>query len=161
MMCDDCKKQPALVHVTQVAGGQKTELHLCLSCANQRNIQIWPILGQLAPGFAPIGSAFIPPEVPDRVCPQCHATWREFITTGFLGCSKCYDSFADLLGTLITKNYGPIRHHGKIPMKGAGPIRLRREIADLQSDLEAAVGQEDFEKAASLRDQIRQLEKKT
>lgn len=159
MICNDCKEQPASIHLTQMINGQKVEFHLCFACANRRNIQIWPIL-------VPQGSAFKATFLlsqasgyEERVCSFCRLTWREFLATSFLGCTKCYHSFADLLGQLVAKNHGQTRHQGKIPIKGAGPMRVQREIIFLRNELEKAVTQENFEKAAHLRDQIHALEK--
>lgn len=158
MFCDDCKKQLATVHLMRIANGQKVELHLCVPCAAQRNLQIFPI--PFVPGFV------IKPTLPpfplqgqeSRRCAGCGYNWQEFVSTGFLGCVSCYQSFSDLLGQLIAKNQGQVRHQGKFPSKGSGPLRIRREIVNLRSQLEKAIQGEDFEKAVQLRDQIHELE---
>ena len=36
MLCQECKKNPATVHVTKIVNNIKTELHLCQSCAGER-----------------------------------------------------------------------------------------------------------------------------
>ena len=36
MLCEECKKRPANVHLTKIIGDQKTEMHLCQQCAAER-----------------------------------------------------------------------------------------------------------------------------
>lgn len=92
------------------------------------------------------------------MCAKCGYTWKEFIATGFLGCVECYQHFNDLLSQLIAKNQGQVRHQGKCPARGSGPIRIRRQIVTLRNELEKSVHEENFEKAANIRDQIKALE---
>ena len=157
MLCTDCKEQPATVHLTQMINGQKTELHLCLRCANRRGIQLW-VLPFPPPSLKPVQPLPLS-EAENQSCPVCHYQWKEFINTGFLGCPSCYTSFSALLAKVISQNFGNVRHQGKIPLKGAGPLKIRREISSLKKKLEKAVAEENFEKAVELRDQIRSLEK--
>lgn len=161
MLCTDCNERTATVHLTQIVNGEKVEMHLCFQCANRRGVQVWvlPMYPQVQ-----VPPKTVPPQAPvtagvdNRACKDCGYPWRDFVNTGFLGCTRCYSSFADLLSQVIAKNYGNAKHQGKIPVRGAGPLKIRREIASLRSALEKAIQQEDFERAAELRDQIRSLE---
>jgi protein arginine kinase activator len=49
---------------------------------------------------------------------------------------------------------------GKTPTKFAKGLKKKIDIQDLRSKLQRAVDQEQFEEAARLRDQIKELEKK-
>jgi protein arginine kinase activator len=49
------------------------------------------------------------------------------------------------------------RHIGKVPERFRTSEVLRAELSRLQNSLQTAVAQEDFESAASLRDQISTL----
>jgi protein arginine kinase activator len=64
-----------------------------------------------------------------------------------------------MLAKVISQNFGNVRHQGKIPARGAGPLKIRREVLSLKKELEKAVMEENFEKAVELRDKIRALEK--
>ena len=46
MICDECKKNDATVHLTNIVNGKKTERHLCADCAAKHNIQ-----ASALPGF--------------------------------------------------------------------------------------------------------------
>jgi protein arginine kinase activator len=158
MLCMDCKEKPATVHVAQIVNNEKIELHLCFECAAKRGIQMLVLPVPPQPFFKP---PFGPPQLEpgsDRTCSHCGFAWGDFLATGFLGCTRCYESFKDLLFPILEKNYGKVRHLGKIPSKTAAPLKIRREILLLKSEMEKAIQEEDFEKAARLRDQIRALE---
>ena len=36
MLCDQCKKREAVVHITKIENGRRTELHLCAECARKQ-----------------------------------------------------------------------------------------------------------------------------
>ena len=40
MLCDECKQQPATVHLAQFNNGKKVESHLCDTCAAQKGTLI-------------------------------------------------------------------------------------------------------------------------
>lgn len=150
MICRDCNSQPATVHLTRIVNGQKMELHLCIACANRRQIQVFPL--PPIPAMPPSGNEL-------RKCDSCGYTWGEFLASGFLGCTKCYESFQDLLTGVIAKNQGNVRHQGKVPQNADGALKVRRSIGALRNELEKAIQQENFEKAARIRDHIHTLEK--
>ncbi|MNH40899.1 UvrABC system protein B [compost metagenome] len=55
--------------------------------------------------------------------------------------------------------HGSTSHVGKIPKRAGAQIVFRRQIDELKQELQQSITQEEFEKAAELRDQIRKLEK--
>ena len=36
MVCDICKKNPATIHIQEIAGNEKKNLHLCQECAQKK-----------------------------------------------------------------------------------------------------------------------------
>jgi len=50
------------------------------------------------------------------------------------------------------------RHRGKVPARLARTLELGARVKQLQSDLEKAVAEENYEAAAKLRDELRELE---
>jgi protein arginine kinase activator len=61
---------------------------------------------------------------------------------------------------LLRRIHGNSRHIGKVPERTGGRARLVKEIEVIKRQLKEAVGREEFERAAQLRDSIRQLEKR-
>lgn len=168
MLCEECKKRPATVHLTKIVNNQKTEMHLCGQCAQERgelgfmgNIQInFP---NLLSGFFDLDQHFNVEEAmqEERVghCPSCGLSYNNFRELGQLGCSSCYKTFGELMEPILRRIHGHNRHTGKVPKKHAGKLNLEREIHNLREQLQAAVSREEYEKAAQLRDKIHALEK--
>lgn len=38
MLCQMCKREDAVVHITKIENGKRTELHLCAVCANKQGL---------------------------------------------------------------------------------------------------------------------------
>lgn len=171
MYCDECKERPAKVHYTQVVNGKQTEMHLCEECAQKKSqINIGfhfepglslqnllaALMGQEIGGYQPLGVSM----TDAMCCKNCGSTYREFSKCGKLGCSQCYEEFKDYLAPIIRKLHGNSYHTGKIPLRTGGVIHLKRELESLRNELQAAIQVEEYERAAELRDKIRELEKK-
>jgi len=92
-------------------------------------------------------------------CEQCGMSENQFVKKGLMGCGNCYDRFEDKLLPLLRRVHGSIRHTGKVPERCGGRAKLLKRIETLKAQLQEVVSREEFEKAASLRDTIRQLEK--
>jgi protein arginine kinase activator len=88
-------------------------------------------------------------------------SYNEFNKTGKIGCSNCYKVYGDKLVPLLRRLHGNIQYNGKIPSRAFGSVKLSREITKLKEQLDAAIKNEEYEKAAVLRDQIRNLESKS
>lgn len=176
MNCDYCKNKPATVHLTKIINGQKTELHLCEDCAKQSGEINWFNTFSLNEIFQPFsvndllssflegangnnGSMGYDVDVSAK-CDTCGMTYDRFKQTGMLGCRHCYEAFGDELTPLIRRIHGNVKHVGKVPRKAGSELRVRREIERLKEQLDRAVKEEAFERAAELRDKIKELEDK-
>jgi protein arginine kinase activator len=95
---------------------------------------------------------------PSQVCSLCGSTSEDIARTGRVGCAVCYETFSKVLSPYITRIHGNTSHSGRIPVGAGGKIRLRRKLDALKADLRRAVEAEEFERAAVLRDEIKQLE---
>jgi protein arginine kinase activator len=88
----------------------------------------------------------------------CGFTQADFKKTGRLGCSTCYITFAEGLGTLLKAMHKGTEHVGKVPRRAHRAVELSDRMRSLNESLQKAVAEENYETAASLRDQIKQLE---
>jgi protein arginine kinase activator len=61
---------------------------------------------------------------------------------------------------LLEKVHGAASHRGKTPERVKGALANRREIQEVEEQLASAVADEEYEKAAQLRDRIRQMKGK-
>ena len=159
MLCCVCKEKPATVHLTQIAGEKVQKVDLCEECAKQKGVND-PAGFSLADLLLGLGAS---QEIeqstggPDVKCPQCGFTQADFKKSGRLGCSACYTTFAEGLEGLLKTMHKGTRHTGKVPEA----LRKSRETSDrlksLQEKLNKAVEDENFEEAAVLRDEIKQM----
>ncbi len=162
MLCDICNKNPATVHLTEIIDDQMNELHLCEECARQKSVQMEQQFGlsDLLAGLAEFNKPNLEKETQTLKCPNCGLTYGDFKKLGRLGCGECYSVFRKYLGPLLKRIHGSNLHVGKTPLKVAGGLKKKIDLSGLRQKLQKAIETEAFEDAASLRDQIRELEKK-
>lgn len=168
MLCQECGKRPATLHFTKIVNGEKTEFHVCESCAREK--------GELIPGttngfsihnllsglldFDPSAANTVGVKPQSLRCEECGLTYSQFSKIGRFGCSACYKQFSDRLDPLFRRVHGNTVHVGKVPKRSGGLIKVRREIENLKKEMHAEIEHEEFENAAKIRDRIRELEKK-
>ena len=160
MLCCACKEKPATVHLTQIVGDKMQKLDLCEDCAKSKGVND-PTSFSLADADMLFGLG-ASQEIEQAAgmetkCPRCGFTQADFKKSGRLGCPECYKTFAEGLEGLLKTMHKGTRHIGKVPEA----LRASREQADrlksLQKRLAKAIDDENFELAASLRDEIRLL----
>ena len=161
MLCDICGKNQATVHLTEIVDEQMNELHLCEECARQKSAQMEQQFGlsDLLAGLAEFEKPALEKEVSSLKCPNCNLTYADFKKIGRLGCGECYKAFKKYLGPLLKRIHGSSQHVGKVPAK-VKVVRKKIDLTDLRNALQKAIENEEFEEAAKLRDQIKELEKK-
>lgn len=161
MVCDVCKKKEAVVHYTEVVHGKVKKLHLCEGCAKSKGIGLQTpfSVGELMGGLTPLvwGKAAVEKEI---ICSGCGMKLSELRKTGRLGCSYCYEAFGKKLIPILNSIHKSTRHIGKIPTAAKKIMGVMVEIRELELKLQEAVGKEEFELAAKIRDEIRALQKK-
>lgn len=152
--CQRCG-EPATVHLCHPISGQEPiELHLCLKCAELQNLlvgsdlQVSAIVQKLISKYGNDGSPL--------VCPACGLHYTEFRTQGRLGCPHDYEAFRISLVPLLERIHRKTIHTGKRPKQR--PQATESEMIVLRQQLRDAVNQEAYERAAELRDLIRQKE---
>lgn len=161
MKCDVCRKREAMVSIQQVMGKEKVELHLCERCARERGIttggeKLELSLGSLLQDLMSAKQGEQPAS--SAVCPTCQRTVEEFTKTQKLGCSECVKTFDRELRDIVGKLGEPAQHVGRFPRRLKAYKTYLVDIARLKRGLKDAIGREDYEKAAVLRDKIRELE---
>lgn len=166
MKCDVCGTRNATVHLTEVINDKVTKLHICETCAKQKSEEMQSHFGltDLLSGLMDFGPS-APGEIETEVkvkCPLCGMTYFDFQKTGRLGCGKCYETFSKNLSDLLRKIHGSDKHVGKMPFKSNEKevVKEQEDLQRLKNDLNALIRQEEFEKAAILRDRIKEIEEK-
>src|SRR5215467_7213536 len=162
MLCCICKEKEATVHLTQIAADKMQKVDLCEECAKTKGVTD-PTGFSLADLLLGLGASQEIDQAGGGVeikCPRCGFSQADFKKAGRLGCSECYKTFAEPLEGLLKTMHKGTRHVGKMPES----LRQTRELSDrlklLQKKLSKAVEDENFEQAAALRDEIKQMSAK-
>ncbi len=181
MKCDKCNKK-ATVHLTEIVDGKAMEMHMCEECAREQSAQMEQQFGlaDLLAGLTDFGK-----QVPDinkeaAQCSACGLTYEDFRKFGRFGCAQCYVAFRPQLQNLLKKIHGSHVHLGKKPLHLVDPhfpaqtlvkaatnaeepvVSAQSEtVESLRAEMHRAIEDEDFERAAQLRDRIHQLEKES
>src|SRR5690242_9620069 len=162
MLCCICKEKEAKVHLTQIVGDKMQKVDLCEECAKQKGVND-PAGFSLADLLLGLGASQEMEQVAgsgDLKCPHCGFTQADFKKAGRLGCSECYDTFAEGLEGLLKSMHKGIKHVGKVPQSLQQGRDLSEKLKSLQKKLDKAVADEDFETAAVVRDEIKTTKEK-
>jgi protein arginine kinase activator len=170
MLCQKCGENEASVHLTRIINGKKEELHLCESCAKKsgefsfhadNNFAFQSLLsGVLNNNLSPKNKSIFKNNIKEEsICENCELNYSDFSKNGLFGCSDCYDKFEDKLDPLFKRIHGTIRHTGKKPSRYNIKKENEQEIDLLKEQMEKAVEEENFEKAAEIRDRIHEIKK--
>ncbi|AYC30643.1 UvrB/UvrC motif-containing protein [Paenisporosarcina cavernae] len=169
MICENCKQRPAKVTVTQVVNGEQVNRHYCEVCAqnlhpfhveaaHQDPLAIHQLLQNWFNVPTQESTQRAQSDQPLK-CDTCDWTFRQFLNKGKFGCADCYDSFRKQLpGVFKRLHNGNTKHVGKTPGGFERVIELKKQIESLRAQMQEAVAEENFEEAATLRDEARMLE---
>lgn len=160
--CRRCSK-PATLHITELGEGDVHEIHLCETCAQEylshpetnESVDDAEVLAHKLSEATGIDDL---EELDHLVCPNCGITFREFRSQGRLGCAHDYIAFEDELMPLLENIHGDTQHVGKFPKRAPDTSQRQYQLIKLRSELRTAVEDENYEQAASLRDEIHNLE---
>jgi protein arginine kinase activator len=162
MLCQECKKREATVHLTQIVNNEKMVLSLCKSCAAKKGFHS-PLdnvpfpLSEILSGLIQQDFQQKKEPVPDLTCPRCGLTFESFIRQGRFGCGECYRAFRTRLEPIMRKIHGSSLHKGKLPSSDSDETLPIKEEERLETELKKAVEAEDFERAADLRDKLKAI----
>jgi len=166
MLCESCGKREANFHMTKISGGDREELHLCRECAEKTGQLDFSSdvfsFQQMLSGMlnkSQQGSREVR-QLEELKCDNCGLHYREFVESGLFGCSECYSSFADNLDYVVQKVQGNTRHSGKVPRGRFQDHKLEERLTELKRELEQMVNEEKYERAAELRDEIKEIEQR-
>lgn len=160
--CTSCKKSIATIHILDLKEGSVVEQkHLCATCADQSGMvqqKMPPLKLDSTEMLDLIGSVkgeSDPEEPGGAACPACGLSIAEFKVRGRMGCSHCYEVFRNSLIPVLERVHDSTCHRGRHPGQGASPPPPASAVSGLRQKLARAIEQENYEEAASLRDQIR------
>lgn len=161
MKCEICHRAEAETVIRETTEGAVCERFVCHACARQREASSDEDAAPSLMVEILLGAAFSMPSAAGRdahaagekPCPGCGMTRQEYRKRARLGCAGCYEHFARELQPVLRDMHRGERHTGKTPRQARAQVARQR----LEAALAEAVGQQRFEEAARLRDELRAL----
>lgn len=172
MLCERCKKNDAVLFYKESVNGKEKSLALCEKCAAEAekkgeigNISFSdPFFSHSADSIDKLfGSLFGLPQYKQKTlsaskkCSLCGATFADLVSEGKAGCPECYKVFADELADTINNIHGTTVHNGNAPSRFRHDREKKKKIKNLQDELKKAVHEEQYERAAEIRDELKAL----
>ena len=179
MKCQKCNEREANSHIKRIINGRVEEHHLCSKCAKEMGYSnvfdsfSSDFASSFADTFGSMFGSFFENALPARTqatrCETCGASYADIARTGMMGCADCYSIFEDRILPTVRRIHGNTTHCGKNsptykrekaqPAENAEPdTKPLSELDNLKAQLDEAVKNQEFEKAAELRDRIKAME---
>jgi protein arginine kinase activator len=117
-----------------------------------------PALDRLFESFGIAGHTSHADRAAEPCCPVCGITRHEWRKAERLGCPACYKAFADELGAEILQDHRAAQHRGKAPERFRAAFERARREDELRAAFKEAVRAEDYERAATLREELAALQ---
>ncbi len=164
MKCQKCNTYEATVHLTEVINGVKKEAYLCKNCADFDKSPSFSSpfetdFGSFFQSVLGASGAYQKSVLAPKTCKICKSTLEDIQRRGRIGCGECYNTFRQYLLRPLKEIHGSATHTGKIPKRIGITLEKSNTVEKLKEALNRAVLDQNFEKAAELRDQIREIEK--
>ena len=152
MLCQNCNNANATTFIKKTINGVTKEYHLCQKCAaklGMNSFNFFDVDGFFG-SLLNVNNQNIKPK---KTCSGCNSTYKDITDKGRLGCPECYIAFYDELMPLIVKIQGKSIHVGMKPNK---LNTVENDIIALENDLKTAILNEEYEKAAQIRDILKE-----
>lgn len=170
MLCQKCKKNEANVFLSESINGKEKTYALCSDCARElkekgefnspisssffdTDIDVGNLFSSLLGGHSSVANA-----AKSKRCPICGSTFANFVKLGRAGCSGCYAEFSSEIADTVSRIHGNTVHKGRAPKAFKKKFDRAKLLSDLKNQLASAIATEEFERAAELRDKIREIE---
>ena len=161
MICQNCNKNEANMHMKRIINGRAAEVHLCSDCA--RSLEYGEAFSGFGLGLGELfGELLSKGEGSAKTGLHCHGcgiTFDEIVSDGKMGCAECYGVFYDKLLPSLRRIHGKATHVGTKPVKNES-LSYDSQIAELKQKLAVAVEEQNFELAAQIRDEINEISQK-
>ncbi|MGI6772909.1 MAG: hypothetical protein GX264_00975 [Clostridiales bacterium] len=162
MLCQYCKKADATTHVKQIINGETAEMYLCPSCAQELGYN--DMFSSMSLGLSELFGSYFADSPVSAIsnsvirCEKCGSTFNDIARSGKIGCQDCYTLFYDKLLPSIRRMHGKTHHEGKLPKGANEEVKMARRLSELKKRLNQAVDEQNYELAAQLRDEIKEME---
>lgn len=162
MLCQNCGKNEATTHLKRIINGETAETHLCSHCAQALGYNsVFSGFGlNLSDLFGGFFGDIPVSKLSNRVirCEKCGCSFDDIAKSGMIGCADCYKTFFDKLQPSLQRIHGNTTHQGKFPQGAGEEVKKAHKLNELKAQLNKAIDEQNFEKAAQIRDEIKEME---
>jgi len=162
MLCQKCQTNLASVRYAEVVDGQVNEQQLCPGCVTALEKGVpsgFELAGAAASGRKALRVRATGEQETDQVaCGVCGIPLSALLANGRAGCPGCYASFPEQIAPLLQRAHRFTLHKGKAARAATVRERLRSDLQAKRALLRSVLKAENYEEAARLRDEIKQLE---
>lgn len=151
-MCDKCGNEYVDFRYTQIINGIKKEINLCSKCARELGLDNMNMGLSFDNFFEDLWDF----RLPEKSCKRCGTTLSDFTKNGNLGCSECFDTFNNVIDRALINVQGTNRTKKIKEVEGKKENKKSKK-EELEEALKKAIEKEEYEEAAKIRDQIKEL----
>lgn len=177
MLCNNCEKNEATTHIKQIINGEMSQTHLCSECAKLLGAN--DMFSDFNLNFSDFFGNFFGDMLPSLGqhnalrCEKCGCSFDDIVKSGKVGCAKCYETFYDKLLPSLQRIHGKMHHTGKVSatadITDETENNTTEEVTEIYEDnsakievlkesMKQAIETQNFEEAAKIRDEIKELE---
>jgi len=174
MLCENCSKNDATIHYTEIVNGVMSEHHICGECAKELDLSYYSDGLSSELPFAKLLTGLLASKMllqqennnimTHVICPKCGMNYDEFTKVGKFGCAECYNVFGPLIEEHMKKLHGNSVHTGKQYKNFDDIIEenddSQKDLEILNAKLKESVKLENYEEAAKFRDEIKRIKER-
>ena len=167
MTCNICRKEKAVLHITEQIGGEFEKISICKKCNEELRIiekcleyndnELFSVLPKL-PNRKSIAIKKVGKKNNyKKICNACGYSLNDFLITKNVACPKCYNSFGVFAGKIVKKIHRANKHIGKISNRNLSNEDIEKEISKHKDNMELLKKMEKYEEANELKKKIETL----
>lgn len=172
MKCEKCKEKEATFFYEESVNGETRAFHLCRNCAEKMKqsgelqfsmdedmpFSFFPSVPNLLGGLFGLPTGTQKRSSGSKTCPGCGSCWADIASDGKVSCPLCYETFREELASTLRQVHGNVSHTGRAPAKRRAVNEKKQKLERCRKELRQAIETENFERAAQLRDEIKEME---
>ena len=167
MTCNICRKEKAVLHITEQIGKEFEKISICKKCEQELRIvekcledndnKLFSVLPKL-PSRKSIAIKKVGKKKNyKKTCNVCGYSLNDFLITKNTACPKCYDSFGVFADKIVKKIHHANKHIGKISNRNLSNEDIEKEISKHKDNMELLKKMEKYEEANELKKKIKNL----
>ena len=167
MTCNICRKEKAVLHITEQIGKEFEKISICKKCNEELRIvekcleyndnELFSVLPKL-PNRKSIAIKKVGKKNNyKKICNACGYSLNDFLITKNVACPKCYNSFGVFAGKIVKKIHRANKHIGKISNRNLSNEDIEKEISKHKDNMELLKKMEKYEEANELKKKIETL----